>query len=859
MTLVSAGAGWGKSVLAAQWCQGGAPPGPVAWLSVDADCADPGLFWSYVIAALRDAGGIPPGSELFDLAPPPAVTASFLARLVAGLEALPQPVVLVLDDLDRAGVGPVIDDLRRLVRHLPAQLRLVLLARTDAPLLSLHRLLVAGDLVRLRPADLSFTRAEARQLLGRPGLALRDDELDLVLERTEGWPAGLRLAALWLHDQPDPTAAISRFAGDTRPVADYLTGEVLAGQPADVQHFLLRTSVVDRFTAELADRLTGGRNGRQLLDRLEASNAFVVGLDSSRDWYRYHHLFADLLRHRLAVEAPGAERELHRRAAEWFAGQDEPLETVRHAVQGEAWGLLGRYVVGNAAALALAPEASAVLALLHAVPASAVADDPELTALVAFAHFPDPDPDAMRSAVRAARAGITRLPPGRADSVTLLLAMVDAVAARRACDLPAAATLTEEALAVADRLTHADVPALDEYRALALVGHGNTLVWLGRIEEAETGLVAGLDILRRSGRAAVTQSILADGYLGLIAAMRGRLGEATRRARAAIEVGHRIGWSDEPPLASAYLALVLVHLQRAENDACADVLASAKTVLDRRPDGPLDLACQLAGVRLLLDEQRGDEARRAIDAVAAEVTSWPDPSLYLLRWLDVIRSEADLALGNPAGVVERLGAAAASPSPTERPSAHELVLLGRAMLELGDVRAAARLVEPLSVLPGLDAGPATEAALLAALAADRLRQESHAMDALSQALAAAEGERFLRPFVLSGQRLRPLLLRYRQIVGRHDDLAVELLDRLADDRPGPVRGSRSEHEKLTQRELAVLALLPTMMSNAEIAVELFLSINTVKTHLNALYRKLGVENRRDAVRLARRRGLLVDR
>jgi LuxR family maltose regulon positive regulatory protein len=826
-------------------------------LSVEADCVDPVRFWSYVLAALRFTRALPPDSPLLHLDPPPAVDADFVGRVIDGVAQLPGPVVLVLDDVQDIGTGTVVDGLAFLLRHLPDQLRLVLLGRADPPL-PLHRMRASGHLAEIRPADLAFTPDETRRLAARHDLDLTDGEVRSLLARTEGWPAGLRLAVLSVRDQEDLSGAIERITGDTtRGIADYLMGEVLDGQPPEIRQFLLRTSVVDRFTPELAGLLSGAERSREVLDRLGRSDDFVVALDDRGTWYRYHNLLRDLLRHRLAVESPETVPELHRRAAGWFAVQGAPLETVRHAMAAGAYDLLGRYVTGHAASLILDPSRSAVAALLRGVPAQVSAEDGELAAVAAFAHSDDPEPGELHRHLRAATARLDQLPGGRRGPEALSVRLLEAMAARRSSDPAGAAELAADVLSLAADLTTEQVPGLADYRALALVSRGKALVWLGRLDEAERSLVAGLAALDGRGLSTVQQKLLADGYLGLVSAMRGRLGEAQRRARAAVELGERIGWSYEQVLTCAYLTLVLVELQRADDKACAGVLGRARAVLDRRPDGLLDVACQLARVRLLLDRGDGPRAWEIIDAVAAEIARWPNPAPFLLRWLDVIRAEADLALGNPAGVVARLAARADSEEISDRPSAHELVLLARARLDLGDAAAAAALVEHLPAAAGVDGGPATEAAVVTALAADRMGRESRAMDALSRALAAAEDERFLRPFLLAGRRLRPLLLRHREMIGRHGELVAELLDRFEDARPP--QPAVPPGEEITERELAVLALLPTMMNNTDIAAELFISVNTVKSHLRALYRKLGVTSRRAAVEQARRRGLLVDR
>jgi LuxR family maltose regulon positive regulatory protein len=384
LTVLAAPPGAGKTILLASWMLNGDPPGPVAWVTVDRGDDDPARFWSHVVTALRSSGAAPPDGLLAGLGPPsPDALQGFLAVLVNGLAELAGPVVLVLDDLHEAPGPAVAGGLQFLLRHAPPQLRLVVASRSDPPL-SLHRLRVAGQLVEIRAAELAFTPAEAGELLTGMGVELPDAEVETLWRRTEGWVAGLRLAALSLRDHPQPGRFVAEFAGDDHAVAGYLLEEVLARQAPDVQEFLLRTCVADRLCGGLADALTGRGDGERMLALLEHDHAFTTGLGPGRSWYRLHQLFAELLRaelgHRWPEDVPG----LHRRAAEWHAANGMVEEAVDHALAGGDPDRAAGLLAAHGFAIVLRGRAETLRELLGRLPAGRVRDDREL-ALVAGA------------------------------------------------------------------------------------------------------------------------------------------------------------------------------------------------------------------------------------------------------------------------------------------------------------------------------------------------------------------------------------------------------------------------------------------------------------------------------------------
>ncbi|HEX3214311.1 MAG TPA: AAA family ATPase, partial [Actinomycetota bacterium] len=386
LTLLAAPPGYGKTLLLTSWATGAGPPGPVAWVRAGPGDQHPPRFWAQVLAALQGTDALPPDGLLAGLDLQAEIGDSFLRAVVGGLLELDRPVVLILDDLHEVGGPAVMGQLRFLLRHAPSQLRLVVSSRADPPL-ALHRLRVAGQLTEVREADLAFSLEEAAALLADHGVELSRAELESLWRRTEGWAAGLRLAALSLQQHPQPGRFVAELAGDDRAIAGYLVEEVLAVQPPELRAFLLRTSVADRLCGDLADALTGGSDGARVLARLEREHVFTSASGPTRTWYRYHPLFAELLRAELryghAAELPG----LHRRAATWHADAGRPVPAVRHALAAgdvdQAAGLLTR----TWASLLADGQAAVLGELVSRLPGERVRASPELAVVAALSRL----------------------------------------------------------------------------------------------------------------------------------------------------------------------------------------------------------------------------------------------------------------------------------------------------------------------------------------------------------------------------------------------------------------------------------------------------------------------------------------
>ena len=422
-------------MLLSSWATTAELPGPVAWLSLDAADNDPARFWSHLLAALRQSGAAPPGGRLSGLGLPiGGPDHGFLLGLAAALTELAGPVVVVLDDFHQLTNPAVLDGLVTVLGRSPAALRVVLASREDLPP-PLSRLRVAGRPIEVGAAELAFTAAEAAKLLAAHGLVLADADLELVWARTEGWAAGLRLAALSLEGHPDPEGFIAGFTGSSRAVADFLLEEVLGRLPEEDQAFLLHTSVVERVSGDLADALTGRADGAQTLARLERINAFVVALGQDGSWYRYHQLFAELLLARLQAGAPRLVSELHRRAAGWYQDHGCPVEAIRHALAGGQWPLAAELLATIWQDFILDGEMALLGQLMDQFPAEVVETDAELVTVRAARWLGAGDWDGADSDLRHAEQVAATLVQRRRRRFEVTLATVSLYRARLRGDL----------------------------------------------------------------------------------------------------------------------------------------------------------------------------------------------------------------------------------------------------------------------------------------------------------------------------------------------------------------------------------------------------------------------------------------
>jgi LuxR family maltose regulon positive regulatory protein len=843
LTLLAAPAGYGKTLLLASWAATARPPGAVAWVTVGPDDAQPPTFWGHVLDALAATGIAPAEGSPAGLDPRLDGGHLFVRSLASWLAELPAPVVLVLDDLHEAGGEAVATELRLLLRFAPPQLRLVVATRADPPL-SLQRLRVAGQLQEIREAELAFTRSEAGDLLGRQGVELSADELEVLLRRTEGWAAGLRLAALTLREHPLPGRFVDELAGDDRAIAGYLLEEVLAVRPPELRAFLLRTSVPDRICGGLADALTGGADGAEVLARLEREHVFTMASGPGRDWYRYHPLFAELLRAELRHERPEELPALHRAAAGWQAANDLPVEAVRSALAGGDLDQAIVFLTGGWLPLLVEGQAAALGELLARLPAERMEANPELAAV----------------------AALSRLALGELEEADAWLGLAEAGAARAGAALPLArlwrARLAGDAagaLAAAGPLLDPGGDAAwerlarpDDRRTLALALLGAAQLWSGQLEEAAGHLEQAVADAGRSGRELV--GLDASAHLAVLEALRGNLGRAVELGR--LVVGRARRGRPAAPLACAELAIASAAYYRDELGPAAAALARAIRSAGR--DHMVALGAAILGAFLAAGPDDQAEALARLDAAVAAVGDRP-PRL-LAGGARAARAQLLAAAGDDIAAMATLDEEAAGREPVEA------VSLARLQLARGEPAAAMATVAPLlAAAPGRPAADqpslAIQASLVDAAATQELGDHDAAARALRRALDLAGPEGFRRAFVEGGTPVRALLVDHLHRESSHRALADTLLARLRDTAgatasPVPAETAAALIEPLSEREQVVLRYLPSTLSAGEIADELFVSLNTVKTHIRSIYRKLDTNRRWDTVRRARQLQLL---
>ena len=871
VTVLSAPPGSGKTVLLRSWIAEPGRAGRVAWVAVGRGEQDPQRFWLSVLGALR---GTSAGSGLVrELTAAPDLDGwAVVERLLKDLTPLADRLWLVIDDMHELRSAEALAQLELLVMRAPPELRFVLATRHDLRL-GLHRLRLEGELSEIRTADLRFTQAEARELLTAAGVALPEPALAMLHERAEGWAAGLRLAALSLAGHEDPERFAAEFSGSERTVADYLLAEVLERQPDEVRRLLLRTSVLERVSGPLADALTGGSGGERMLAELEQANAFVVSLDAGRSWFRYHHLFADLLQLALRRTTPGEVTALHGAAAGWFAEHGFPVEAIRHAQAARDWGLAARLLADNWPSLHLGGQAATVHVLLAGFPAGATAADAELATVAAADELAQGSlEEAERLLGLAARrfegpASVPPLQAGRRGQAQLLLGVVRLLLARQHGNLPAVAEEARRLQALTEAPDAVPAGLGEELRALALVNLGITEYWGGRLAEAEPHLDQGITLARKIGRPYLE-------FLGLahrtsIATVRSSpYALAEERARQTIELARRHGWTDEPAAGIAYNTLAAGGIWRRQLEEAADWVRRAERTLRAEAD-PMT-AIVIRYIRALLELARGRYQEVLATFEAAERLSRlldaPDWPLMRAR---ALRLHALVRLGE-TGRAEQDIAEIGKQGPL---SGEIRMALAALRIAQDDPHAATVALAP--VLSGaVPVAPATWlslACLLEAVARDALGDPAAARDAMRRALDAATPDGVLATFLFHPPA-RELFDRYAPDRGDQGALAAEIRNLLpaeppegppAEPKPGTAEGPPRPADSfrlvdpLSKTEIRVLRYLPTNLSAPEIARELSLSVHTVRTHVRHLFAKLGTHSRTEAVERARGLGLLA--
>ena len=896
LTLLSAPAGFGKTTLVSEWVTG--YNGPTAWLSLDERDSDSARFLTYLVAALRTvAPSIGEGVMASLQSPHPPQTETILTALLNEISAYlngpstrpvgqsGQPLVLVLDDYHVVDARPVDQALTFLIEHLPSQMHLVITTRED-PVLPIPRLRARGQLIELRAADLRFTPLEAAEFLNDVmELDLSAEDVATLEARTEGWIAGLQLAALSIHGHQDVSGFIQAFAGDNRYIVDFLLEEVLQHQPESIRSFLLRSAILDRLNGPLCDAVTGQTGGKTRLETLLRGNFFLIPLDDKRHWYRYHHLFADVLRVHLTAEQPDQVPDLHRRASEWYAQNGLAADAIRHAVAGGDFERAADLVERVLPAMRRSRQETTLLDWFQSLPDELFQYRPVLGAAYAHVLLASGELEGVEHMLRDAErwldtttgtgarlersAGETDLEPGRRmivvdDEAFRSLPGQIAIARAGLClargDVPGTVTYARRALDVAPEDDH-----LTRGGAAGFLGLAS---WTsGDLEVAHRLFGDGMASLQKAGN--IADAINGAVTLANIRITQGRLREAMRTYERGLQLAMAHGTPELPVRGTADMYVGMSELEYEYNDlhtATQHLLRSQelgehtgfpqnqyrwRVAMARiqKAQGDLDGALDLLDEAERLYMSDFSPNVRPIAALKARVWITQGRLVEALSWT---RENGLSTVGELSYLRE-----------------YEHITLAKILLAQytsdrsgSSIRKATGLLERLlkAAEEGGRTGSAIEILLLQAIARQALGHISSALLPLDQALTLAEPEGYIRMFLDEGPSMAQLL-REAATRGIMPDYTGKLLGAFKAERNrresvSSASSSQPMIEPLSQRELEILRLFKTEMSGPEIARELVIALSTVRTHTKSIYGKLDVHSRRAAVKRAEELNLI---
>jgi ATP/maltotriose-dependent transcriptional regulator MalT len=826
LIVVTGPAGSGKTVAVRDWSTTAVRP--TAWLSLEGRHSDPEHFIDGLLVTLEEVSPRileapwrdDPGDRAADHA---------IDRAVEHLGAAPA-ATLVLDDLHVIDRSPTAGLLSRLVDVIPqTNLTIVFCSRSDPPA-HLHKFRLAGELVELRESDLRFDSAEAAQFFARfPQVKLDDGHIERLAERTEGWAAGLQFAALSLAGRDDTDAFVERFAGSDRHVADFLLDEVLDRQPDDVRDFLLATSVLERLRADLCEQVAGRTDAASLLRRIEAENLFLVPLDDDREWFRYHHLFGQLLRRELRVTYPELERRGHERAAAWFADHDQPGRAIDHLLDAgrldRAFDLLTQHLRDHLSA----GRHETVRGWLRRFPPSFVDATPGHQLLFTLAYARAGEIEQGKVVIDRARARAT---PEALDAVGLHYDVTDSAISAILGDPETSIAL---GLRAWDRQAEVDLSVLPADLATA-VGElwGYLPVGLARAHallDDRAGVRRWAAIVRRQGPRLPSDLVGTLGAQAWAEARSGRLRAGAELADQALALGSEYGRGARRAMIGARVTLAFVHRERDELEPAVEVLAPHIEPALREGHVAITTLGEVELARVECARGHGDDAIGRLLRVRRDRAARGTPA-FLAGVLDQAECRVRLHLGDLDRAGDLLDEIEPGPDRT--------LLQARAALASGRGDEVPALLADLRVATD-DRRRQLEATALSARAAADGGDLAGARRLLSQVAEVAQRECALRTFLDEGFNILDVL-------GAGDAPAGGASPRAS--------GNVGLVEPLSERELSVLRYLPSRLSNREIGAELFVSLNTVKSHLKTIYRKLDVKRRDEAVRRARQLGLI---
>ncbi|MEM8858112.1 MAG: LuxR C-terminal-related transcriptional regulator [Chloroflexota bacterium] len=859
LVLVSAPAGYGKTSLVTAWINQLDDGMSVRWLSLDGDDSQPRQFFSYLAAALQPIIGEEASFIRQLQSPQLAPSKNLMAALINDSAAVSVPFCLVLDDYHTIDSLEIDQAIAFLLDNMPAAMTLIMTSRTD-PGFPLSKLRVRGELVEIRAKDLRFSTAEAAQFLqDNMNLSLSAEQIGALEARTEGWVAGLQMAALSLRGRQDAAAFVDAFAGSHRFVLDYLVEEVLINQPKEIRQFLLQTSILDRVSGSLCDAITEQTNGKEILSQLEHDNMFVIALDDDRRWYRYHHLFAEMLRARLQEEAPDQATSLHQRASNWFERSGAMPDAVRHATAAEDWDRLARLLDIVWRDMDISLQNDRWMSWAQPLPSRYVNNRPVLAVGFAWGHITVGEFEKGAVYLEVAERWVgTDYKTGEMivfdreefKYLPVTIASARAYMAQAMGDVQGTINHAEHALALLPE---------DNYLRRVIPNSLLSLVYWasGELSAAYDALASGM-----RGFAEIDQIMAAISGVFLMADVRvtqGRLDQAQQTYQDALNYIADKGAPNTRGAEVSLLGLSELHRMRGELDTAAEFLQKAEELGIRSVEPLYYWRHNVAMAQLKSEIGALDEALDLLDAAAA---AWADIHIPTVQPIGAMKARVWSKQG-------QLGKALRWVKDRELSVEDELsfiqefehLTLVRILIAQSQQDQSRAILEQAALFlfrleeaaeEGGRMGSLLEILILQAIVHHAAGDEG-AIDFFKKSIALAEPQGVVRPFVAEGAPIEDLLKQIAGLNNEHKAYATKLLAAFktpsskASETP---TGTGGLLDPLSERELDVLRLLTTEMSGPAIADELMVSLNTLRTHTKNIYSKLGANSRRTAVRKA---------
>jgi len=897
LTLISASAGFGKTTLVSEWIASLIPsPLPlgeglgvrVAWLSLDEGDNDPTRFLTYLIAALQTIKAETGAGMLGALqSPQPPSVESILTALINEITTIPdnhstgpfgqsgQRFIFVLDDYHIIDSKPVDNALAFLIERLPPQMHLVITTRED-PDIPLARLRARGQLTELRAADLRFTPTEAAEFLNQAmSLQLFAEDIAALEARTEGWITGLQLAALALqgslstHGHPDTSRFIQSFTGSHRFVLDYLVEEVLQRQPEHIRSFLLQTSILDRLNGPLCDAVTGQKDGRGILETLERGNLFIVPLDDQRQWYRYHHLFAEVLLAHALEEQPGQIPLLHKQASVWYEQNNLPIDAIRHALAAWDFERAAGLIEKTYPAMGNSFQHTAWLGWVRKLPDEIVRARPVLSvdyarALMDIGEFEAGKPWLLDAEQRLEGSAEGMVVADEAQFRTLpgMIALARSSLAQFQGDIEGVVKYAELALELSPEEDHIN-------HAMASVTLGTAYWDRGDLAGAQRALSVWIDYCQRMGN--IIFAVATGAYLAEIIVAQGRLREAERTYKQSIQLASTHD-QVRRVTSNLYLGLGLLYHEQGDQPSAAQHLRKSGELGEQTALNDWPYRWRLAQARL--KEAEGD-LETALDLLDEAKDLYVRTTVPDFHPIDALKARVYLRQGRLSEALAWVRERGLSvDDDLSYLGEFEHITLARVLIAshqsdplAGSIYQAFALLERL--LHAAEAvgrmGSVIEILVVQALAFQAQGNVSQALASMERALALAEPEGYVRIFVDEGEPMAELLTMMNASresgtlrVKAYIDKLLAAFCNTNQFHPSHLHFAQAQVsfipqplvEPLSGRELEVLRLLRTELNGPEIACELIVSLNTLRTHTKNIFNKLGVNNRRAAVRRA---------